>query len=273
MAFANPFTPAFGSRPEHFYGRTSILSRVRSALLGDRDVPDRVLFFTGPRGCGKTALLERLSQLAAECGWLTVDVHSVNAIQDMLLGLSPARGVRVSLAPEVKAFGATVALGKADAAQPASSGESLTTALLACFDSLGRKRGVFITIDEIQKIASGDMEQVCNAVQMARRKGRPVALMLAGLPGSKERVASYPGCTFMQRVRDEHMGSLLVEETVTCSSPLCALLVRSHGRICVPWRGCSTREALPRPVQSHASWARPSRSSARADRPLSLTAS
>jgi len=37
--------------------------------------------------------------------------------------------------------------------------------------------------------------------------------MLAGLPGSKELVSTYKGCTFMRRVSDMRLDSLLVSET------------------------------------------------------------
>ena len=76
-----------------------------------------------------------------------------------------------------------------------------------------RKRsGVFITIDEVQKIPEADMENVCAAVQMALRKGFPVMLVLAGLCGAKEKISSYKGCTFMQRTYDIRLGSLGVDE-------------------------------------------------------------
>lgn len=60
----------------------------------------------------------------------------------------------------------------------------------------------------------GDAENLCAAVQLALRKGLPIMLVLAGLPGAKERVASYPGCTFMQRTFDMRIGSMQVDETL-----------------------------------------------------------
>ena len=48
---------------------------------------------------------------------------------------------------------------------------------------------------------------------MALRKGFPVMLVMAGLPGSKEKIGSYRGCTFMQRAFEVKLSSLLVSET------------------------------------------------------------
>lgn len=89
----------------------------------------------------------------------------------------------------------------------------LSDVLLKTCESLSAHEGVFITVDEVQKIPEDDMENICAAVQMSMRKGMPVALMLAGLPGSKELVSSYKGCTFMKRVDDVRLDSLLVSET------------------------------------------------------------
>ncbi|MBR3317070.1 MAG: hypothetical protein IKG21_04535 [Atopobiaceae bacterium] len=80
---SNPFTPSFGGKPEHFFGRTELLNRVKVAIEGG-DSPNRVLFITGPRDCGKTALLERLFLLAKEASWLVIDVHSSTAVRNML---------------------------------------------------------------------------------------------------------------------------------------------------------------------------------------------
>ena len=249
MAAANPFTPSFGGKPEHFFGRETLLTRMREALDG-ADSPDRVLFITGTRGCGKTALLERLSLLASESSWLTIDVHSTTAVRDILEELtSQTPTVSAKLEPKISALGASVSLGEVNASRVGSLSKNLTSALLARCETLGGKRGIFITIDEIQKISEADMEQICAAVQMARRKGQPVALMLAGLPGAKEKVAAYQGCTFMQQAKDEQIGSLLVSETVQAFTSLFALvpdLVVSEDTI---WAASAMSQGYPYLVQ------------------------
>ena len=84
-------------------------------------------------------------------------------------------------------------------------------------------RGVFISVDEAQKLAEADAEPICSAVQMALRKGLPAMLVLAGLPGAKERIASFGGCTFMWRARDVRLGSLHVDETREAFSRMFAM--------------------------------------------------
>ena len=83
----NPFTPAFGGKPQHFFGRRSELSLVGDALDNSLS-PHRALFITGNRGCGKTALLEQVSELAIAHKWLAVDVHAEDALMSAVKKLA-----------------------------------------------------------------------------------------------------------------------------------------------------------------------------------------
>lgn len=215
--FDNPFTPSFGGMPERFFGRSDISARVLRAF-DNVSSPDRVLFFTGPRGCGKTALLEHLSRLARKARWMACDVHSSNACDALRDFLRP--GLTAKSGSLALPGGVTVS-AEARAASDGSPA-NLTAALLQKAGSLSAHKGIFITVDEIQKIAEPEMEEICAAVQMARRKGLPVMLMMAGLPGSKKLVAGYRGCTFMQRVEDVHLGALRIDETHDAFRESCA---------------------------------------------------
>ena len=244
MGVSNPFTPSFGGMPEHFFGRSEHISMVCEAL-GDSYSPNRVLFFTGSRGCGKTALLERLSQVALAENWYVVDVHSAHVAEELKARMVGS-GFDASLqaAPKVSMPGGiSVSLGSAVAG--AGQAADLTDALLARCSALTGQRGVFVSVDEIQKISPDDMEQVCAAVQMARRKGLPVALMMAGLPGSKERVASYEGCTFMERAQEVKIGSLRISETVDAFEQLLYLSPDIEIKDGVIWEMASFSQGYP----------------------------
>jgi len=215
MPRSNPFNPSFGGKPQYFFGRRRELDIVSGALENPNS-PYRALFFTGNRGCGKTVLLERLSGLASEAGWLSVDVHSAHASESIvrkLVGASSKTTERVA-EPAIGFAGASVKAGSLRTSATTSyDALDLSEVLLQASRSLEHYAGVFITVDEVQKIPEADMENLCAAVQMSMRKGMPVALMLAGLPGSKELVSTYKGCTFMRRVSDMRLDSLLVSET------------------------------------------------------------
>ena len=208
----NVFTPAFGGLPQVFFGREEELRFARAALE-NANSPHRAFFITGNRGCGKTTLLEKISQIAASCGWLCIDVHSTHASQAILEAL--AGGTQKTVGKEAKPSAMGVSVGGVSSSttteySPASLGRLLVDRCRA----LALHKGILITVDEIQKVPEGDAENLCASVQLALRKGLPIMLVLAGLPGAKEKVASYPGCTFMQRAYDLKIGCMGVDETL-----------------------------------------------------------
>ena len=245
----NPFTPSFGGAPEYFAGRTDLIKRVENALSDARS-PDRAMFVTGCRGSGKTALLERLSHLARGERWLSIDVHSSHAVLSILDGIG-ASGVfgRLQVSPSVVLPGGVQVKGEASSSSVQNSQKDFAGELVRACESLQGRRGIFITIDEVQKIPEGDMEEICAAVQMARRKGLPISLMLAGLPGSKELVAGYKGCTFMQRVEDVHIGGILIDETTEAFADLLHLVPKLEVTEDVVWELSSMSQGYPYLIQ------------------------
>lgn len=212
MPARNLFSPAFGGLPQVFFGRKNELAFTQAALDNDNS-PHRAFFITGNRGCGKTTLLERISQLASKRGWVAIDVHSAHATQAILEAL--AGGTQKTVGKSAKPSALGVSLGEVSSSTTtAFSQASLGRRLVDKCRSLNGRKGILITVDEVQKVPAQDAEDLCASVQLARRKGLPIMLVLAGLPGSKETVASYPGCTFMQRSYDMRIGCMRVDETI-----------------------------------------------------------
>lgn len=212
MKARNLFSPAFGGLPQVFFGRKDELAFAQTALDNENS-PYRAFFITGNRGCGKTTLLEKVSQLASERGWATIDVHSAHATQAILEALAGGTQKTVEKTAAPSALGVSIG-GVSSSTTTAYSQASLGSLLVEKCQSLRSHKGIFISVDEIQKVPAQDAEDLCAAVQLARRKGLPIMLVLAGLPGSKEVVASYPGCTFMQRAYDMKIGCMEVDETI-----------------------------------------------------------
>lgn len=226
MVANNPFNPSFGGKPQYFFGREREIGAVTEALRNSNS-PNRTLFFTGNRGCGKTALLERLSSLANDAGWNCIDVHSLRASESIVRKLvgGNSKFSERTVEPTIGFAGASVKAGALRTSTTTNyDALDLSDVLLDACKSLKHHEGIFITVDEVQKIPENDMENLCAAVQMSMRKGMPVALMLAGLPGSKELVSSYGGCTFMKRVSDVRLDSLLIDETYDAFRKLIALV-------------------------------------------------
>lgn len=226
MPARNLFSPAFGELPQVFFGRGDELAFAQAALDNDNS-PHRAFFITGNRGCGKTTLLERISQIASKRGWTTIDVHSAHAAQAILEALAGGTQKTVEKSASPSALGVSVG-GVSSSTTTAFSQASLGNLLIQKCRTLNGRRGILITVDEIQKVPAPDAEDLCAAVQLARRKGLPIMLVLAGLPGSKEMVASYPGCTFMQRSYDMKIGCMQVDETIDAFKSVFARTPESH---------------------------------------------
>lgn len=206
--FANPFSPVFGGKPDVFFGRKDILARFDSAML-DRGSEDRALFITGNRGSGKTALLEQLSLRAGSAHRKVVDVSAENAVGGLLKQLFPFDEVSRTVAPtlEVSVLGSGGKLGGVSNTKTVRYDENdLTLAFLEACQA--EAHGIFVSVDEVQKISQHDMSLICDAFQMASRKGFDVMLAIAGLPCAYDEVIHYEGCTYMRRAVHEELGLL-----------------------------------------------------------------
>lgn len=212
MAVINPFTTVFGGNPASFFGRDAILREFDVALK----VPGsgyRALFLTGTRGSGKTCLLERLSARALTSGWEVIDLTADEALWSLFRSLAPYDRMTESNEPTIGAqvFG----IGRSFGGKGHSRSRTILPADLAkLFVDHCREagRGVFVTLDEVQKVPVEDVSQICSAFQMASRKGYDVALAVAGLPYARDLVIHHDGCTFMRRAQHVIVDLLTREE-------------------------------------------------------------
>ena len=62
--YLNPFTPVFGNEPPILGGRSQLIDNAIKGLEGEPGEPNRITVFTGPRGSGKTVLLNAISDIA-----------------------------------------------------------------------------------------------------------------------------------------------------------------------------------------------------------------
>lgn len=68
MRQANPFTPSAGVEPPVLIGREDVLYDFEESLLAGVGAPGRLMRITGPRGSGKTVLLNELGEIARRHG-------------------------------------------------------------------------------------------------------------------------------------------------------------------------------------------------------------
>ncbi|MBO4374641.1 MAG: ATP-binding protein [Lachnospiraceae bacterium] len=209
----NPFSPIFGGKPEVFFGRDEILSLFDLAMI-DPGSDNRALFITGTRGCGKTALLEQLSIRAAGKKRRVFDLGPENTISQFIRELSDFDEITNTISPKanvnVLGFGGGISTGSVSKTRR-NKRESLQSLLLeSCSKS---KNGILVTVDEIQKVPVEDISSICNAFQMASRKGHDIMLAVAGLPYAYKSITRHEGCTYLRRASHEELGLFTWEET------------------------------------------------------------
>lgn len=209
----NPFSPIFGGKPGVFFGRSDILSRFDLAMI-DQGSDDRAFFFTGTRGSGKTALLEQLSIKAANAGRVVIDLGPVDTIAQLIHELAGFDEKTETISPQasISILGTGGGISAGSVSKTRRPGrESLQSLVLeACSRS---KNGLFVTVDEVQKIPLEDISALCNAFQMASRKGHDIMLAVAGLPYSHSDITRHESCTYLRRAAHEELGLFTWEET------------------------------------------------------------
>ena len=204
--FSNPFSPVFGGKPDVFFGRGEILKRFDHAM-SDPGSDDRAIFITGTRGSGKTALLEQLSIRAAAKSRKVIDLGPDETISQLIYSLSGYDNITKTINPKANVslygIGAGVSAGAVSKTEIIGREKLQNLVMEACSKN---KKGLLVTVDEIQKVPLEDVSSLSNAFQMASRKGCDIMLAVAGLPYAYSDVIKHEGCTYLRRAVHEELG-------------------------------------------------------------------
>lgn len=227
----NPFSPSFGVSPPVLAGRQAALSDFET-VFGNVRSPSHAMLVWGPRGTGKTVLLNAFEDRATEHGWLTVS--SAAATQSGLLdditrktmqclrGFEAQHGRRPGRVVSGISVGGvsvhTEAAPEADAL-PAPQ-HDLESLLASLGDALAeRGAGLLITIDELHAADVSEIRQFGGVFQLAsRRPERPIAFAGAALPELEDRLMAGAAATFLQRCGRHEIGSLSISDAATALS-------------------------------------------------------
>ena len=210
--YVNPFSPIFGGKPGVFFGRDRILNLFDMAMI-DKGSDDRALFITGTRGCGKTALLEQLSIRAGSKKRAVIDLGPENTITQLIHELAGYDELSNTISPQaninVLGIGGGVSAGSISKTRHIGAEDLQSVLLEACSRS---RNGILVTVDEVQKVPIEDVSSLCNAFQMASRKGYDIMLAVAGLPYAYTTITRHEGCTYLRRASHEELGLFTWEE-------------------------------------------------------------
>lgn len=213
---ANPFKPTAGMTPPVLIGREDDLEEFEMAL--DNGVGDlgRLAYVTGPRGIGKTALLNAYGDIARNRKWDVIDETANQGFLDRLVeGLTDAKTkVRSMEFPTMRMdiggapVGLSASLGGMTL-EPAQRALTFRRAAGQRLDALEKKnRGLLITLDEVQASDIEELRALATGMQHLIREQRNVAFVFAGLSSMVEDVLNDNVLTFLRRANRTVLDSI-----------------------------------------------------------------
>jgi len=232
----NPFNPGAGSPPYALVGRESEIAMATAAIeraaLG-RGAKGVVVY--GLRGTGKTVLLGRFCEIAAERDWIALRVEAMEAstssfAQQLVSRLAPhvLRLDRPTASERAKralgafkSFSITVGMSEISAGieiDPSyllNYGSAIEHSLPDMLTVLAEAKraegaGVIIAVDEMQELTQSDIAALLAVGQVANESQLPLLICGAGLP-TLPRVLS-EGRTYAERFFDFREISWLAPE-------------------------------------------------------------
>jgi len=207
----NPFNPAFGKRPIHFFGRQEI-TRAIVESVGDENSPWRTTLLTGIRGSGKTALLsdirENLSRPDIIVLYLVPNEALLDNILTQLYRQLPKSILRSM--PELKSIsvdlGFSVGLKK-DKNKPDFT-ESFSYQIMELMDAcMKESKHIVFLVDEAQKHTE-DMRVFISVYQDLIMRNYSVSMVLAGLPSVISDILNDDILTFLRRAKQVEIGNV-----------------------------------------------------------------
>ncbi|MDR1118083.1 MAG: ATP-binding protein [Bifidobacteriaceae bacterium] len=224
----NPFKPSAGSDPPLLVGREALLDGFIESIEDGPGAPGRATIFTGPRGVGKTVMLNAVAErVQAGHQWRVIHETATPGLLERLTARAAALAAPGGAGRPVT--GLTVAgLGGISLAAPAPPVElGLRDALGALLDGLeSRGTGLLITLDEVHAPLRDELRQFAAVIQHLAREGRDVAVALAGLPSGVSDLLNDQVTTFLRRAERHVLGDVSLAEVRRAFEQT----VTAHGR-------------------------------------------
>lgn len=180
----NPFRPGAGQMPPFLAGRDSELALAarRLDVLARGEPPARGLLLYGPRGNGKTVLLERIAAEARARG-LGAERFPTAAVRERVALIQELQE-RAGLTETRLSGGQLAATGATT--QPGALTANASRLLAAWLESVSAP--LMVMLDEVHTMDPGVGRTFFEAIQMARSARFPLFLIAAGTPDAPRRI-------------------------------------------------------------------------------------
>lgn len=214
----NPFHPTFGVSPPLLVGRNHLIEAVTEAIEDGPGSPARATLYTGPRGSGKTVLLNAVEDAARSQGWAVISETATPGLVErmthqhlpiLLRSLDPdavrkrLSGLNIPLGP-LGSPGVNWSTVEAHVVQAGLRNQlDLLADLLAADGS-----GLLITLDEVHNQQVDELRQLATTVQHAFREERELMFVGAGLSSAVSDLLHDEVLTFLRRADRHHLGSV-----------------------------------------------------------------
>lgn len=208
MTHVNPFKPSAGVEPPVLIGRNDVLYDFEESLISGVGAPGRLMRITGPRGSGKTVLLNELGDVARKHGWRVVDETVQPNWVESLCRRLVVNG-ELDLAAELD-LGFVRASAKKVAAEEALDIRESLDIVASKLTHAGK--GLLVTVDEVQNASLEDITRIAAAVQHLMREKKNIAFAFAGITSGVNSLLSEDGPTFLRRAYHEELDALPLDE-------------------------------------------------------------
>lgn len=236
----SPFTPTFGTTPPAVVGRQDQVNDFAYALDSGSGAKGRATFVTGQRGVGKSVMLNIFHEVAASRQWVGlhsqaspgfVDTMTRARLPEVLEKLGAAETVKSSTVGgtlSILGFGGGVTRRNESTTHLEPDFRHQLMRVLDTLDKQGK--GLLITLDEVHRSQTGEIQAVTDAIAYAFAQRAPVAFVAAGLPETINGFVNNNVSTYLRRAERVTLGNLAPEEArVAIELPL-----REAGRSITP---------------------------------------
>ena len=214
---SNPFTTRFGSLPPVLGGRDELLDSL-SRAQDNLNAPEGTTLLIGPRGMGKTAVLQAAAREATDRGWHVIGISTADGPLPSTIAAAASRAmpdtldrwrvdkVRARLAPHL------------DISRSGTDSPNPTPVRYSLLDLAAHARdqgvGVLLVIDELHAVDIKEARELASAIQhVFSWHDQPLAFIGAGLPDMANTVLKDKGMTFFRRCHRVDIGVITDTET------------------------------------------------------------
>lgn len=238
--FVNPFRPGAAQRPPYLAGREKEKD-VFKKLLGQKPVLKN-LVLKGLRGTGKTVLLDEFKPIALNSGWLwagtelseSASVSELTIAIRILTDLSILTSNLLTLKKDGVGFASEMKESRLDynslenhfKSRPGLVADKLKATIeyiLGGLETISQVKGIVFAYDEAQEMNDQEKKEqfplgvLLDVFQSLQKQGKPVILILAGLPPLHPKLIETRG--YAERMFEVlQLESITKEETIKAIS-------------------------------------------------------